>query len=282
MNKSKGAGKEIGENWDKWNCAKPSFEKKSSWGNEKGECQGDDKSLDHNQSLGGQTEAPKWNASNSVSGNWTTDWNKGPAANEGPSQSWGGGSKSNMEKASTGDATGSISGTCGVASGWGSKSSWCGSKFSGQKSDEIGKESENKDQDGWNGGRALSGGLAKGWGQSASLRSGSNDTGGPTDANWECKNHDSDWAKNGGTSSGTGDSCGKDSSWGKRSNWNSGSNDADGNQDSGWGKENNFTLNPVMLTKVLVMARKAAGTVDPMMQMGIRILVGARKTILTL
>ncbi|XP_058007578.1 protein RNA-directed DNA methylation 3 isoform X2 [Hevea brasiliensis] len=257
-NKSKGAGKEIGENWDKWNCAKPSFEKKSSWGDEKGECQGDDKSLDHNQSLGGQTEAPKWNASNSVGGNWTTDWNKGPAANEGPSQSWGGGSKSNTEKASTGDATGWISGTCGVGtkqtdwgapkcsksswdnkagdvdnsqpSGWGSKSSWCGSKFSGQKSDEIGKASENKDQDGWNGGRALSGGLAKGWGQSASLRSGSNDAG---------KNHDSDWAKNGGTSSGTGDSCGKDSSWGKR-NWNSGSNDADGNQDSGWGKKNNF------------------------------------------
>lgn len=29
-------------------------------------------------------------------------------------------------------------------------------------------------------------------------------------------------------------------------------------------------------------ARKAVGTLDPMMQMGIRILVGARKTILTL
>ncbi|KAJ9175488.1 hypothetical protein P3X46_014038 [Hevea brasiliensis] len=262
-NKSKGAGKEIGENWDKWNCAKSSFEKKSSWGDDKGECQGDDYNLD-NQSLGGQTEAPKWNASKSVDGNWTTDWNKGSAANEGSSQSWGGGSKSNMVKASIGEnATGWISGTCGVGtkqtdwgapkcsksslankagavdnsqpSVWGSKSSWCGSKSSGQKSscdqksDEIEKESEHKDQDGWNGGQALDGELAKGWGQSASWGRGSTDTG---------KNHDSDWGNKGGSSSGSGDSGRAGSTWGKRCNWNSGSNDADGNQGSGWGKKN--------------------------------------------
>ncbi|OAY45822.1 protein RNA-directed DNA methylation 3 isoform X2 [Manihot esculenta] len=258
--KSLGAGKESGEHSEKLNCAKPSFEKNSSWGNDRGECQGDDKSSDADKSLGGQIESSKWNASKSVDGSWTTDWNKGSTANEGPSQSWGGGSKSNVEKDSAREnATGWTSGTCGVgtkqtdggaskssnsswdnkagdvencqSSGWGSKSSWCGSKSSGQKSDDLGKESEHKNQDDWNGGKALDGGSTKGWGQSASWRSGSNDTG---------ENHDSDWNRKGGRNSGSGDSSGAGSSWSKKSSWNSGSDDADGNQDSGWGKKNNF------------------------------------------
>ncbi|KDP30494.1 hypothetical protein JCGZ_16173 [Jatropha curcas] len=200
-NRSHGADKEGGESGDK-----PSSDKKSSWGNDHGECQDRDKGFAANQSAGG---------------NWSSDWTRG--------------SKTNMGKASAGDSSaGWTSGTTGE--GGAEQSNWGAPKASNSSS--WGNKDGNVDANqpsGWgskNDGKSLDGGSTKGWGQSASWGSGSNDTD---------KNNDSDWGKKSGWNSGLGDSGGNGgSSWGRKSTWNSGSNDADGNQDSGWGKKSSW------------------------------------------